>query len=201
MISLKQYILEGILDIEDNFNSNTDILIAAAAQDYPSPTKRSSAFKKLYDMLKTDIAKKSPKTPWVEEKDWFGKTVGDLSFFKDQTFYIMFNKNDVKSSNLKKTYDKPELSIFYVNYSRGGKPNDLINCYHAFRKQKLKDEWATGTQNISYQSWGPTIKREEYPNVEIYELPDEYKELWKILVEKYIPKNLSTYKEYMSYLK
>lgn len=202
MISLKQYVLEGLLDIdiEDKFNSNTDILITAASQDYPS-AKRSSEFKKIYDMLEKDISKKSPKMSWVEG-GWNGMTVGDLSFFKDKTFYIMFNKNNAKSSNsINNTYDKPELSIFYVNYSTGGKPNDYITWYGAIRKQKLRNGWTYGSQNISYHAGGPTLKEKEYPNTEIYELPDEYKELWKILVEKYVPKNLSTYKEYMSYLK
>lgn len=199
MISLSQYINEGIMDISNNLNSNTDVLIAAATQDYPSPAKRSAAFKKIYEDLKNDISKKSPQMPWEKKTEggWSGSTVGDLSFFKDKTFYIMFNKNNVKSSDHRKIYDKPELSIFYVDYNKS-ELDDHVTYYHAFRKQKLKDEWVVGNQNISYQSWGPTIKRVDYPNVEIYELPDEYKELWRILVEKLKP---YYYNEYMSCLK
>jgi hypothetical protein len=211
MIALSQYINEGIMDIENNLNSNIDTFIVSLVQEYPTGAKRSAAFKKLYEQLKSDVAKKSEKMPWLKipqggielkgldykfGSGWARSTLGDITFFKDHTFYIMFNKNSATGVSNR---EHPELCIFYTDFS-DSRINDYKTYYKAIKKTKLKDDWQLGILNTAHSSWGVTMKMKDYPDCEIYELPDEYKEVWKLVVERITDPRYSDYSRWMKCL-
>jgi hypothetical protein len=119
-----------------------------------------------------------------------------ISVAKDHTFYIMFNKNSATGVSNR---EHPELCIFYTDFS-DSRINDYKTYYKAIKKTKLKDDWQLGILNTAHSSWGVTMKMKDYPDCEIYELPDEYKEVWKLVVERITDPRYSDYSRWMKCL-